>query len=198
MSQTPAPEVNDMSLRLPDEPLMRTGLVRVVSAKLHGMRVTQARLDYHGSITIDTDILERAGMLPLEYVHVWNKNCGTRLDTYVLPGERGSGIVCLNGAAARLCQPGDDVIISAERQIGMQEYQKGFRARVLMFSHEPRVNTVNETLVYEMTSENGEMRFQLRNLEGEAAAQRRPARSRRKKRAFTAASIGSLFIFYYF
>ena len=166
MSQTPAPEVNDMSLRLPDEPLMQTGLVRVVSAKLHGMRVTQARLDYHGSITIDTDILERAGMLPLEYVHVWNKNCGTRLDTYVLPGERGSGIVCLNGAAARLCQPGDDVIISAERQIGMQEYQKGFRARVLMFSHEPRVNTVNETLVYEMTSENGEMRFQLRNLEG--------------------------------
>ena len=66
MSQTPAPEVNDMSLRLPDEPLMQTGLVRVVSAKLHGMRVTQARLDYHGSITIDTDILERAGMLPLE------------------------------------------------------------------------------------------------------------------------------------
>lgn len=165
MSQTPAPEVNDMSLRLPDEPLMQTGLVRVVSAKLHGMRVTQAKLDYHGSITIDTDILERAGMLPLEYVHVWNKNCGTRLDTYVLPGERGSGIVCLNGAAARLCQPGDDVIISAERQIGMQEYQKGFRARVLMFSHEPRVNTVSETLIYEMSSENGEMRFQLRNLE---------------------------------
>ena len=168
MPQTLAPdqEVTDMSLRLPDETLMRTGAVRVVSAKLHGMRVTQAKLDYHGSITIDSDILERAGMLPLEYVHVWNKNCGARLDTYVLPGERGSGIVCLNGAAARLCQPGDEVIVSAERQIGMQEYQQGFRARVLMFAHEPRVNTVSETLIYEMTAEDGEMRFRLRNLEG--------------------------------
>lgn len=166
MPHTLAPdqEVTDMSLRLPDEPLMATGSVRVVAAKLHGMRVTQAKLDYHGSITIDTEILERAGMLPLEYVHVWNKNCGARLDTYVLPGERGSGVVCLNGAAARLCQPGDDVIVSAERQIGMQEYRAGFRARVLMFVHEPRVNTVSETLVYEMTPRDGMMRFQLRAL----------------------------------
>ena len=174
MSKTPAPsgEAAEIPLRLPEEPLMTTGTVRVVSAKLHGMRVTQARLDYHGSITIDTDLLERAGMLPLEYVHVWNKNCGARLDTYVLPGERGSGIVCLNGAAARLCQPGDEVIVSAERQIAMTDYRGGFCARVLMFTHEPRVNTVSETLAYEMTPRNpqnprdGEMRFRLR--EGDA------------------------------
>lgn len=161
-TQNPAREVTDMSLCLPDEPLMSAGMVRVVAAKLHGMRVTQAKLDYHGSITIDTDILERAGMLPLEYVHVWNKNCGTRLETYVLPGERGSGIVCLNGAAARLCQPGDDVIVSAERQISMQEYRNGFCARVLMFTHDPRVNTVSETLAYVMEPHDGGMRFMLR------------------------------------
>ena len=164
-SPVPVREVTSISLRPPEEPLMAAGAVRVVSAKLHGMRVTQARLDYHGSITIDTDILERAGMLPLEYVHVWNKNCGARLETYVLPGERGSGIVCLNGAAARLCQPGDEVIVSAERQMDMTAYREGFRARVLMFAHEPRVNTVSETLVYEMASRDGALRFQLREQE---------------------------------
>ena len=157
-------EVTDMTLFPPDEPLFSTGSVRVVAAKLHGLRVTQAKLDYHGSITIDTDILERAGMLPLEYVHVWNKNCGARLDTYVLPGERGSGIVCLNGAAARLCQPGDEVIVSAERQIDIADYRRGFCARVLMFSHDPRVNAISETLAYAMEPDGAGMRFRLREL----------------------------------
>ena len=75
------------------------GTIRVVGAKLHGIVVTESKLNYHGSITIDTDILEAARLLPLEYVYIWNKHSGSRIETYVLPGPRGSGVVCLNGAA---------------------------------------------------------------------------------------------------
>ena len=75
------------------------GLTEIIAGKLHGIRVTESKLNYHGSITIDTDILEAAHMLPLEFVYIWNKATGERISTYVLPGERGSGVCCLNGAA---------------------------------------------------------------------------------------------------
>ncbi|MBP3537289.1 MAG: aspartate 1-decarboxylase [Muribaculaceae bacterium] len=85
--------------------------IQVLKSKIHRVTVTEARLDYIGSITIDEDLLDAAGILPGERVYIVNNNNGARLDTYTIPGERGSGVICLNGAAARLVQPGDIVII---------------------------------------------------------------------------------------
>ena len=86
-------------------------LVNVLKSKLHRVRVTQAELNYVGSITIDEDLMDAAGLLENEQVHIVNNNNGERLITYVIKGERGSGIICLNGAAARRAQVGDVVII---------------------------------------------------------------------------------------
>lgn len=81
--------------------------------KIHRATVTQANLEYMGSITIDEDLLEMAGILPGERVQVVNNNNGERLETYTIAGKRGSGVICLNGAAARRAQVGDTVIIIA-------------------------------------------------------------------------------------
>lgn len=83
----------------------------MMTAKLHRATVTEANLNYIGSITIDQDLLDAVGMLKNEKVQIVNNNNGARLETYIISGERGSGVVCLNGAAARLVQPGDKVII---------------------------------------------------------------------------------------
>lgn len=83
----------------------------VFKSKLHRATVTQACLNYVGSITIDEDLMDAADIFINEKVQVVNNNNGARLSTYVIPGERGSGVICLNGAAARLVQPGDKVII---------------------------------------------------------------------------------------
>lgn len=83
----------------------------VFKSKLHRATVTQACLDYVGSITIDEDLMDAAGILINEKVQVVDINNGERLETYAIPGPRGSGVICLNGAAARLVQPGDKVII---------------------------------------------------------------------------------------
>ena len=88
-------------------------MIKVIRAKLHGLRVTGADLDYHGSITLDPEICHRAGIYPLEFVYIWNKNNGARISTYVIFGEGGSRCCVLNGAAARSCQKGDELIISA-------------------------------------------------------------------------------------
>jgi len=82
-----------------------------LGAKLHRVVVTEARLDYVGSITIDADLLELSGIMPGERVLVADLESGERFETYVLRGERGSGTVCINGAAARLVHPGDRVIV---------------------------------------------------------------------------------------
>jgi aspartate 1-decarboxylase len=84
---------------------------KVIGGKLHGIRVTEANLEYHGSITLDPEHCEAAGILPLEFVEIWNKNSGARISTYVILGKRGSKCCVLNGAAARTCQPGDELII---------------------------------------------------------------------------------------
>lgn len=84
---------------------------KLVAGKLHGIHVTGANLNYHGSITLDPDHCEEAGILPMEFVEIWNKNSGARISTYVILGERGSRCCILNGAAARTCQPGDQIII---------------------------------------------------------------------------------------
>ncbi|WP_040208394.1 aspartate 1-decarboxylase [Neobacillus jeddahensis] len=83
----------------------------MMNGKIHRATVTEANLNYVGSITIDEDILDAVGMVANEKVQIVNNNNGARLETYIIPGERGSGVICLNGAAARLVQPGDIVII---------------------------------------------------------------------------------------
>jgi aspartate 1-decarboxylase len=107
-------------------------------AKLHGLRVTGALLDYEGSIELDPEHCEGAGMLPLEFVEIWNKTTGARISTYVIPGERGSRCCVLNGAAARTCQVGDELIIAAKASVNDDELCD-FVSRVVTFCAENRV-----------------------------------------------------------
>jgi len=102
--------------------------------KIHRATVTHADLDYEGSVTIDADLMDAAGMLEHEEVHIWNVTQGTRLVTYTLQGPRGSGVVCINGAAAPGNTPGDLVILATFGQMSDAE------ARV----HEPKVVLVDE------------------------------------------------------
>ena len=88
-------------------------MLNLLKAKIHCATVTEANLQYMGSITIDEVLMEAAGILPNERVQITDNNTGERLETYVIPGPRGSGVICLNGAAARCVQPGDIVIIMA-------------------------------------------------------------------------------------
>src|SRR5512137_335717 len=81
-------------------------------SKIHRATVTHADLDYEGSVSIDQDLMDAAGILDYEPVHVWNITRGTRLQTYAIRGERGSGVICINGAAAHLNRPGDMVILA--------------------------------------------------------------------------------------
>ncbi len=85
--------------------------IQVLKSKIHRAIVTQADLNYIGSITIDEDLMDAAGIIEHEKVHIVNNNNGERLETYVIKGERGSGVICLNGAAARKAQKGDAIII---------------------------------------------------------------------------------------
>ena len=93
----------------------------MLRAKIHRATVTQANLNYEGSITLDPDLMDAADMIPFEQVHVLDINNGSRLLTYVIEGERGSGVVCLNGAAARLVSVGDLVIILTYDQMEVEE-----------------------------------------------------------------------------
>ncbi len=88
-------------------------LLNILKSKIHCARVTEANLHYMGSITIDEALMEAAGLFAGEHVHVVNNNNGERIETYTIRGERGSGCICLNGAAARKFQVGDEVIIMA-------------------------------------------------------------------------------------
>lgn len=86
-------------------------LIQVVKSKLHRVTITEANLNYIGSIAIDEDLMDAANLIEGEKVQVVNNNNGERIETYVIKGERGSGMICLNGAAARKAQPGDIIII---------------------------------------------------------------------------------------
>ena len=102
----------------------------MLQSKIHRVTVTQANLNYIGSITIDGKLLEAAGILPGQRVWIVNNNNGERFDTYVIEGEHGSGVICLNGAAARKAQPGDIVIIMTYAQMTPEE-AKGFKPTVI-------------------------------------------------------------------
>ena len=105
-------------------------LVTVLKSKIHCARVTEANLNYMGSITIDEDLMDAAGMLEGEQVHIVNNNNGERFVTYIIKGERGKGQICLNGAAARLVQPDDVVIIMAYAQMTPDE-ARAFKPTVI-------------------------------------------------------------------
>ncbi|AME08372.1 aspartate 1-decarboxylase [Bacillus siamensis] len=106
----------------------------MMAGKLHRATVTEANLNYVGSITIDEDLLDAVGMLVNEKVQIVNNNNGARLETYIIPGKRGSGVICLNGAAARLVQPGDKVIIISYQMMSDQEAK----------SHQPKVAVLDD------------------------------------------------------
>ena len=106
----------------------------MMNSKIHRATVTQADLNYVGSITIDEAILEAVGMLPNEKVHIVNNNNGARFETYIIAGERGSGVICVNGAAARLVQKGDIVIIMSYAYVDNDEAA----------AHKPTVAIMNE------------------------------------------------------
>ncbi len=96
-------------------------LIEMMTGKLHKARVTDANLNYEGSITIDEALMEATDILPGQKVQIVNNNNGARFETYVIKGERGSGTICLNGAAARMVQPDDVVIIIAYGLVDREE-----------------------------------------------------------------------------
>jgi aspartate 1-decarboxylase len=110
--------------------------------KIHRAVVTEANLNYVGSITIDSDLLEAAGILPGEKVQIVNNNNGSRLETYTIKGEAGSGMICLNGAAARLVQPGDSVIIIAYCYLDAKEAET-FEPKVVFVDENNKIVEIN-------------------------------------------------------
>ncbi|MCJ8006652.1 aspartate 1-decarboxylase [Lederbergia wuyishanensis] len=120
----------------------------MMNGKIHRATVTEANLNYVGSITIDGDILEKVGMLPNEKVQIVNNNNGARFETYIIEGEKGSGVICVNGAAARLVQPGDIVIIISYALVPEEKVR----------SHQPKIalmtkdNKISDMIHYEPES----------------------------------------------
>ena len=122
-------------------------MMKVIRAKLHGIRVTSADLNYHGSITLDPEQCEQAGIFPMEFVEIWNKNSGARISTYVIFGQPGSRCCILNGAAARTCQVGDELIIAAADYLPGPEALYGLKPRILTFLPG---NQVDQVLQYDV------------------------------------------------
>ena len=114
----------------------------MMKAKIHRATVTEANLNYIGSITIDEDLIDMVGMLPNEKVQIVNNNNGARLETYIIPGPRGTGVICLNGAAARLVQTGDTVIIISYAMMTEEEAKKHQPTIAIMGAN----NTVGQLL----------------------------------------------------
>ncbi|MDN3426303.1 aspartate 1-decarboxylase [Microbacterium sp. APC 3898] len=117
----------------------------MLNSKIHRATVTEADLNYVGSITIDQDLLDAVGMLPNEKVHIVNNNNGARFETYIIAGERGSGVICVNGAAARLVQRGDIVIILSYAYV-MNENARDHKPTVAIMDAD---NQIKEIIHYE-------------------------------------------------
>ena len=117
----------------------------MLKGKIHRATVVQAELNYVGSITIDEDLLDAAGILEYEKVHIVDVNNGARFETYTIAGERGSGMICLNGAAARCSEVGDKVIIMAYCQVDSNE-AKELKPKVVFVEDD---NKIKEVTIYE-------------------------------------------------
>lgn len=123
--------------------------LNMLKSKIHRAVVTEAKLNYVGSITIDENIMDKANIIECEKIQVVDINNGSRLETYVIPGERGSGVVCLNGAAARYVQPGDKVILMTYCQLDEKEAKTHKPVVVFVDDH----NNVIEVTNYERHGE---------------------------------------------
>ncbi len=108
-------------------------------SKLHRATVTHADLQYEGSVTIDENLLRAADILPYEKVHIWNASNGSRLETYALPGKADSGVICVNGAAARHAQPGDIVIIATFAEATDEAEARAWRPTVIRVDGQNRI-----------------------------------------------------------
>ena len=115
--------------------------ITMLKAKIHRAIVTQAELDYVGSITVDMDLLEQAGILEYEKVQIVDVNNDSRFETYTIAGDRGSGVMCLNGAAARMVQTGDKIILMAYAQVTPEEASE-LRPTVLFVDEKNKVTKV--------------------------------------------------------
>ncbi|MGI8315334.1 aspartate 1-decarboxylase [Halobacillus mangrovi] len=115
----------------------------MMKSKIHRARVTEANLNYVGSITIDQNLMDQVGILPHEKVQIVNNNNGARLETYVIAGERGSGVVCLNGAAARLVQP-DDVVIIVSYAMLSEDELADFKPKIALMGENNKVEEIVE------------------------------------------------------
>ena len=114
---------------------------RMFLSKIHRAVVTHADLDYEGSCTIDVDLMEAADILPNQELHIWNITRGTRLVTYALPGPSGSGVICINGAAAHHNQPGDLVILATFGEMDGEE-ARTFEPKIVMVDQHNRIKTL--------------------------------------------------------
>ena len=110
----------------------------MMKSKIHRATVTEANIEYEGSVTIDQDLLDAADMLPYEQVDIWDCTNGNRLTTYVIEGERGEGQICINGAAAHLMKPGDLVIIASWADLADEE-ARSFDSKRVFVDHENRI-----------------------------------------------------------
>jgi len=162
--------------------MSHTGAITVIRAKLHDIRVTDADLNYQGSVTLDPEHCEAVGIVPLEFVEIWNKHSGARITTYVIWGERGSRCCILNGAAARTCQPGDPVIIVARTSAMPQEIASLPAPRVALFDAQNRISGLLEYQVgYDAQ---GRMNFRIVPSEGRGKPRSKPrAKARSRARA---------------
>ncbi|MCP3772412.1 aspartate 1-decarboxylase [Paenibacillus sp. MZ04-78.2] len=118
----------------------------MLKSKIHRATVTEANLNYVGSITIDQDLLDLVDMLPNEKVQIVNNNNGARFETYIIPGPRGSGVVCLNGAAARMVHPGDIVIILSYVMLLDEEARKHTPSIAIMGENNQVVGVLKEEI----------------------------------------------------
>jgi len=116
-------------------------------SKLHQMKVTEANLHYEGSITIDRELLDESGILPYEKVQVVNITNGARIETYTIPGESGSRVCCLNGAAARKTQVGDRIIVISYAEMTPEE-AKGFKPKVVIVDENNDPKTIVDETEY--------------------------------------------------
>lgn len=116
--------------------------ITMLKGKIHRVTVTQSELNYVGSITVDADLLDAAGILEYEAVQVVNIDNGNRFMTYTIAGERGSGVICLNGAAARQAQTGDKVIIMSYSQVTPEE-ASGMKPNVVLVDENNKVKQIS-------------------------------------------------------
>ena len=132
-------------------------MLKIVRGKLHGIFVTGAELDYHGSITLDPIYCEKIKIFPLEFVEIWNKSNGERFSTYVIYGEKNSRCCVLNGAAARKCYKGDELVIAAYRFCNANEI-KNETPKILTFH---KNNKIKSILQYNVTEKDGWFDFSI-------------------------------------